>query len=107
MIYQAPVVSIGVISFDSRFFNTFFSALVNVKNYSVFFFSFLVRKKSLNVFRRVHYFSLHERRDLEGDIFIAIQKIQLFSTFYPFYYSHYTWQSSQSLFVKRKSQVLC
>ena len=26
--------------------------------------------------------SLHERRDREGDIFIAIQKIQLFSTFY-------------------------
>ena len=83
MIYQAPVVSIGVISLDrERFSNTFFSALVNVKNYSVFFFSFLVRKKSLNVFRRVHNFSLHERRDREGDIFIAIQKIQLFSTFY-------------------------
>ena len=30
----------------------------------------------------MHHFSLHERRDRQGDIFIAIQKIQLFSTFY-------------------------
>ena len=53
--------------------------MVNVKDYSGFF---LGKKKSLNVLRRVHHFCLHERRDREGDIFIAIQKIQLFSTFY-------------------------
>ena len=82
MIYQAPVVSIGVISLDQRFSNTFFSALVNVKNYSVTFFFFFGKKKKVNVFRRVHHFSLYERCDRQGDIFIAIQKIQLFSTFY-------------------------
>ena len=50
-----------------------------MKNYSVFFF-FFGKKKKANVFRRVHHFSLYERCDREGDISIAIQKIQLFST---------------------------
>ena len=53
-----------------------------MKNYSVTFFFFFGKKKKVNVFRRVHHFSLYERCDREGDISIAIQKIQLFSTFY-------------------------
>ena len=53
-----------------------------MKNNSVTFFFFFGKKKKVNVFRRVHHFSLYERCDREGDISIAIQKIQLFSTFY-------------------------